>query len=62
MRPAMNARHLLPLPAHRIRPGRASEPGSEGVWLLGICFRSPRAAPAPDVHRSLGVRGYDSLA
>jgi len=24
--------------------------------LLCICFRSPRAAPAPDAHRSLGER------
>jgi DNA-binding LacI/PurR family transcriptional regulator len=30
------------------------------TWALlpGIPFRSPRAAPAPDLHRSLGVRGH----
>ncbi len=54
------ARNLLSRPPHRGRSEWGSVPGSEGVWLLGICFRARRTVDGRNGDRCRGVRGSGS--
>ena len=56
------ARNLLSRPSHRGRSERGSVPGSEGVWLLGICFRARRTVDGQNGDRCRGVRGSAETA